>query len=154
VSQTGTEILTQTGTEILIQTGVIDKLPPTALELDTKVPVQREVSPEDEILVQFKTDIDTIVGQYQLDTFVSNYTLSVTDTITENNIIVVTPEVFPIETVSLAFQVADSFTADTASGKIETMIEQIKQDPRVEHVQKNFVYTVQSVNDPDFSKLW
>ena len=81
----------------------------------------------------------------------SDHDLSVTDTITENNIVVVTPEVSPIESLNSSFQALEAFsTTDTGSGKIETMIEQIKQDPRVEHVQKNFMYTVQSVNDPDF----
>jgi subtilisin family serine protease len=133
------EIVSQTGSEILIDQNIVKK---------------SETAPEDEILVQFKTDIDTMVGQYQVDTFTSNHDIKITETISENNIVVVTPEISPIETVNSSFQLADSFTIDTGSGNIETMIEQIKQDPRVEHVQKNFIYTVQSVNDSDFWKLW
>lgn len=129
------EIVSQTGSEILIDQNIVKK---------------SETAPENEILVQFKTDIDTMVGQYQVDTFTSNHDIKITETISENNIVVVTPEISPIETVNSSFQLADSFTIDTGSGNIETMIEQIKQDPRVEHVQKNFIYTVQSANDPDF----
>jgi len=33
-----------------------------------------------------------MVGQYQIDTLTTDHSLSVTDTISENNIVVVTPE--------------------------------------------------------------
>jgi len=133
---------------------MIEELPqamPSDIEKD--IVKKTEISPEQEILVQFKTDIDTSVGQYQIDTLTSAHNLEVTDTITENNIVVVTH--IEDSSDSKIASVLDAFVSTTNSDEsIDQKIEELKQDPRVAHVQKNFIYTLQSTNDPDFSKLW
>lgn len=55
-------------------------------DISTPSAPNQDLEPSDEILVQFKTDIDTTMGQYQVDSVESQNGLQTTDTITENNI--------------------------------------------------------------------
>ena len=48
----------------------------------------------------------------------------------------------------------NSYEKSPQEKNIENIINELKNDPRIAHVQRNFVYTTQSVDDPEYSKLW
>ncbi len=104
--------------------------------------------------MQFHSDIDGYVGSYQVEQLAQANNLQTTDIIAENNIAVMSlDELNTINNPMNHISIMDPFVP-TEEEMINELIVSIKQDPRVAHVQKNFMYTVQSVNDPDFSKLW
>jgi hypothetical protein len=73
--------------------------------------------------------------------------------ITENNIAVMTPAVENIQ--SIPNNDIQAYIKSENNERIDTIINELKKDPRVAHVQRNFVYTTQSVaNDPEYPKLW
>lgn len=123
--------LSPSDTGSIVASGALQEIPQKKIyEEDENIVKKSETKPENEILVQFKTDIDTMVGQYQVDSFTSNHDITVTETITENNIVVVTPEVFPTDTLS-SQSIASAFVnaqTDTAS-LVEDIIAELKQDP-------------------------
>ena len=55
---------------------------------------------------------------------------------------------------SVVSETTNSYEESPQEKNIENIINELKDDPRIAHVQKNFVYTTQSVDDPNYSNLW
>ncbi len=118
-----------------------------------------DTHPEAQILVQFKTDIDGYIGQYQVDQVENTHDLKTTETISEQNIAVM--EIDNPATIDMvsSMSIADSFVHTGSvdpvlEQAIDDKIEELKTDPRVEHVQRNFVYQTQATVNSGFPQLW
>lgn len=61
-----------------------------------------------------------------------------------------TPEMI----ASIVDGVTTSYEKSQQDAILDTVIDALKNDPRIAHVQKNFIYTTQSVNDTEYTKLW
>lgn len=80
VIDTATGNLTTTGTLLNDESNI---------DLSQKPILQKtDEHPEREILVQFKSDIDGYIGQYQIDQIENTHDLTTTETISEQNIAV------------------------------------------------------------------
>jgi hypothetical protein len=55
---------------------------------------------------------------------------------------------------SVMEQNTSSYKKSQQDAILENIIDELRKDPRVAHVQKNFVYTTESVNDPSYPLLW
>ena len=123
----------------------IPEIVPETPETITKVLQEKEVlreksRPENEVLVQFNEsniNVDSYVGQYQIDQIESSQDIALTDTIAEQNIAVMTVQEENPENIS-ASGVIDASV-------IDAKITELKKDPRVKHVQKNFIYQINSL---------
>ncbi len=107
-----------------------------------------------EILIQFREtniDLTTYVGKYQLEQIEEVNNLKTTDTISESNIAVmevkwdVPQEYF---SSNQEMSITGSRYGETASWTIDAVIEELKKDPRIKHVQRNFVYKTFSLPTP------
>ena len=145
----------------LILTGtIVDESDVDLTDISLK-PTSRIIDehPDAQILVQFKSDIDSYVGKYQVDQIENIHDLKTTETLSEQNI-----AVMEIDTSSIAIDNTFTATADFVSdtGAMDPITEQqitdkiteLKTDPRVEHVQRNFVYQTQATTGSGFAKLW
>lgn len=97
--------------------------------------------PENEVLVQFNDSnihVDSYIGQYQIDQIESTQNIAMTDTIPEQNIAIMTvQEENPANVSSSGIIDADV---------IDAKITELKKDPRVKYVQKNFIYKITSTS--------
>jgi subtilisin family serine protease len=113
-----------------------------------------EKNPEREILVQFKSDIDGYVGQYQIDQIENVHDLTTNDTISEQNIAVMEISTTDMMSVMSSVSVTETFSQSGTTNPvleeaIDAKIEELKADPRVKHAQRNFVYTISSLSSQD-----
>ncbi len=133
------------------------------------------ISKGDEILIQYKeakVDLDTTFWRYEAEGFEKSHNLNSQDMIQESNITVVSvPESSPIQnsTVIPSSSFIDGIKKESV---IETTMSELRKDPRVAYVQRNFIYNVESLpadiwrydslgftgrdvpNDSDFTNLW
>ncbi len=108
---------------------------------------------ENEILIQFKWSIDSTTWKYQIDQMESLHDLKTIETLEENNIVIMESNMPNIITSITDNDVLTNI-AYQKEENVKHIIQELKNDPRIAHVQKNFVYTMESTNDPDYSKLW
>ena len=98
-----------------------------------------------EILIQFKEDdiqVDSFFGQYQIQMIEDEHDIAMSDTLADENIVVM--QVGIEESIEAAISPAEAFVVELQSdAKIESLIDEIRLDPRVEHVQRNFKYEIQ-----------
>ncbi len=133
-----------------------------------------------EILIQFREDninLNTFAGKYQLDQIESVHNLMTTDTIENSNIAVL--KMVDGNNQSTLKEVNSMKTSfnNNSTGAVETIIRELRKDPRIAHVQRNYIYKISSLptikkqdsstivhtqsftdrastNDTDFSNLW
>ena len=138
------EILLYTGSTILSS---VSEILPSLQKQDqmiseTSEPISDRLN-QNEILIQFKeasVDLDTYAGKYQLDQIENSHDLTTTDTLSDENI-----AVMKIDALSKNLLTEGSIAnKDTINFEIEktvdTTIAELKKDPRVARVQRNFVY--------------
>lgn len=120
---------------------IVPETPEIITEVAQEKEVLREKSrPENEVLVQFNEsniNVDSYIGQYQIDQIESTQDIVMTDTITEQNIAVMTVQEENPDNISASGVITESV--------IDTKIIELKKDPRVKHVQKNFIYQINSL---------
>lgn len=120
---------------------IVPETPEIITEVAQEKEVLREKSrPENEVLVQFNEsniNVDSYIGQYQIDQIESSQDIVMTDTITEQNIAVMTVQEENPDNISASGVINESV--------IDTKIIELKKDPRVKHVQKNFIYQINSL---------
>ncbi|MBX9809404.1 S8 family serine peptidase [Candidatus Gracilibacteria bacterium] len=109
---------------------------------------------EGDILVQFKSDITSTVGQYQVEQLETSLGLETTDTIPENNIAIMQSTSSSDLIHVLVESSISSYEKTDNQESTDRIIEELKKDPNIEHVQRNFIYEITATNDPDYSKLW
>jgi hypothetical protein len=166
VASSGSIIPTETSSGDIIPPSVVQTPEITDDESDIDLsdlsrkspPRVTESHPEREILVQFRSDIDGYVGQYQIDQIENTHDLTMTETISEQNIAVMeidTPTTIDtVSSMSVVDTLAQTESIDPILEKaIDAKIAELQEDPRVEHVQRNFVYQIQG-GTPGFSQLW
>lgn len=167
------DISSESVTSVIVET-------PSDESADTYVPKIEQKTTEDtpvnEILVQFHSDIDTYVGAYQLDQLETENNLETVDIIADDRIAVMTVATSHTDAYSpMSTSFREMNTSTQTEAQTDELIDILRQDPRVDHVQKNFIYHVSSVptseerpqyqvqaltgrslpNDTaDFSKLW
>ena len=83
----------------------------------------------------------------------SLHDLKTIETLGENNIAVMESKT-PSIIISLTNINTLTYITSQREEKVKNNIQELKNDPHIVHVQKNFVYKIQSSNDPDYSKLW
>lgn len=83
----------------------------------------------------------------------SLHDLKTIETLEENNIVIMESNMPNIITSITDNDVLTNI-AYQKEENVKHIIQELKNDPRIAHVQKNFVYTMESTNDPDYSKLW
>lgn len=154
-TNTGNEVL-----ETLFETGVIiqsaEIIPMSVSETGEQsndeiktVRHKENVQQTEQILVQFHTDIENYVGQYQVDQIENEHQLDTTEIISGNL------AVMELKDSGIpAIQSIDQNPTLDAEKKIDSVIDELKKDPRIAYVQKNHIYTLQSFNDPGFDNLW
>lgn len=117
------------------------EIPPTTdnEDLAVKKTTKTQAAIENEILIEFHSDIDTYVGQYQVDRVTEQYHLTPIDTIAQSNITVMS-----VSTGSSDITSGLITKIIPTSPDIDSVISTISQDPRVAHVQKNMIYRISS----------
>ena len=96
--------------------------------------------PENEVLIQFNEsniNVDSYIGQYQINQIESTQDIVMTDTIAEQNIAIMTVQEKNPENISASGVIDESI--------IDAKITELKKDPRVKYVQKNFIYQINSL---------
>lgn len=116
-----------------------------------------------EILIEFKDeniDLGTSLGQYQINNIEDSHALEMTSTIPGENIAVMSIA-DTNASQSLRSTTLSDITWESSIEKreaLENIIDELKKDTRIKHVQKNFIYKTQAtspiVNDPEFNNLW
>jgi len=81
----------------------------------------------------------------------SLHDLKTVETLEENNIVIMESNMPNIITSITDNDVLTNI-AYQKEENVKHIIQELKNDPRIAHVQKNFVYTMESTNDPDYSK--
>lgn len=120
---------------------IIPETPKIITEVVQEKGVLREKSrPENEVLVQFNEsniNVDSYIGQYQIDQIESTQDIVMTDTIPEQNIAVMTVQEENPDNISASGVIDESV--------IDAKITELKKDPRVKYAQKNFIYQINSL---------
>ena len=138
------EILLYTGSTILSS---VSEILPSLQKQDqmiseTSEPISDHLN-QNEILIQFKeasVDLDTYAGKYQLDQIENSHDLTTTDTLSDENIAVMKIDVLSKNLLTEG-SIANKDTINFEIEKtVDTTIAELKKDPRVARVQRNFVY--------------
>ncbi len=108
-----------------------------------------------EVLVEFKEeniDIETSMGQYQIDTIELANDITLTSTLPEENIAIMEVKEDTRDIIT-STDISRVLWENEEEEKLDILISTLKKDPRVKSAQKNFIYRVQAINnDPDYSK--
>lgn len=119
----------------------IPETPKIITEVTQEKDALREKSrPENEVLIQFNEsniNVDSYIGQYQIDQIESTQDIVMTDTIPEQNIAVMTVQEKNPDNISASGVIDESV--------IDAKITELKKDPRVKYIQKNFIYQINSL---------
>lgn len=100
---------------------------------------------QDQILISFKPeslDVESTHGKSLVDAVAQSQGMTTAGTISEQNIAIITLPVDSGSTQSSLVPSMEFMTAMEHSIQIDQTISRLKNDPRVSHVQKNFVYKV------------
>ena len=120
---------------------IVPETPEIITEVEQEKEVLREKSrPENEVLVQFNEsniNVDSYIGQYQIDQIESSQDIVMTDKIAEQNIAVMTVQEENPDNISASGVIDESV--------IDAKITELKKDPRVKYAQKNFIYQISNL---------
>lgn len=115
-----------------------------------------------------------MIGQYQVESLADSHDLAVAEVMGIDNIVILGRVE---EEKKMPDPTAEFMVVETNSSEIDAKIEELRRDPRVAIVQKNFIYTLASIDpaqlkqkpaastkwihtgqtmptDTEFSKMW